>query len=333
MELKELVRLFQVYLKAAGRSDQTIESYEKRFSRWLLYFGPETEIEQIDFEKLDEWAASLREPQELYKTHDYRQTVNKTLSNHSIYAYIQAVKTLLKWTFERGYSRVNLGQHLRKPKLNNSSHNKVINREDLYRLLDAARDSPRDYALMLFLVDTGCRRGEAATVKMSDLALDILEAVVTGKTGQHKVVYTRQTAAALSAWLELRPECDHDFVFTSLACFPVNDGGDPIKPGAINSLFRRLAKRAGITRKVSPHRIRHLIGQIYTDNTNLALAQNKLNHSNIQTTGMFYAHQDTSRVKAATELYSPLNGYRQTSEPDELVEELFKNQVERLTRG
>lgn len=318
MTLQELVDRFLLYLNAAGRSDVTIESYRARFNRWMAHFGPDTPLSAITPEKLDIWAASLRQTQELFADHSYRKTVNRALKPHSIYGYVQAVKTLLKWAFERGYSQLNLGQHLQKPRLNHSSHNKIMNREDLYRLLDAARDNPRDFAIMTFLVDTGARRGEVASLRLNGLMLDRLEAVVTGKTGQHTVVYTHQTAAALAAWLAERPECDHDYVFTRLDHPLVNEPGQPIKPGAINSIFKRLAKRAGITRRCNPHGIRHLIGQLYTDNTNLALTQQKLNHSSVTTTAMIYSHQDHSRVKAATELYSPLNEYMPAVEIDQL---------------
>jgi integrase/recombinase XerD len=319
MKLSELIDLFYIYLNAAGRSPITIQSYQARFNRWLAWFGADTPLAAITPERLDQWAASLRQAQELYKGHSYRQTVNRPLKPHSVYGYIQSVKTLLKWAFERGYSQINLGQHLQKPRLNHSSHDKIINREDLYRLLDAARPNARDFAILAFLVDTGCRRGEVATLRLSGLMLDRLEAVVNGKTGQHTVVFTSQTAAALAAWLCDRPSVDHDCVFTGLPHALVNEPGQPIKPGAINSLLRRLAKRAGITRRVNPHSIRHLIGQLYTDRTNLALAKEKLNHASIVTTGMIYAHQDTTRVKAATDLYSPLNEYL----PQEDLDQLF----------
>lgn len=324
MKLQQLCKKFYIYLDAAGRSPITVKGYQARLNRWMGYFSPTTHLAQITPEQLDIWAASLRQPQPLFESHGYRRTVTRPLKPHSIYGYIQAVKTLLKWAFERGYSQMNLGQHLQKPRLNHSSHDKIINREDLYRLLDAARPYPRDFAIMAFLVDTGCRRGEVATLRLNGLNLERLEAVVIGKTGQHTVVFTRQTAAALTAWLEQRPQCDHDYVFTSAHYRLVKNPGQPIKPGAINSIFKRMAKRAGVTRKVSPHRIRHLIGQLYTDNTNLALAQQKLNHSSIQTTGMIYAHQDNTRVHAATDLYSPLNEYRSELEPDDLAQELFK---------
>lgn len=318
MNLSELIDLFKTYLEAAGRSPITIQSYQARFNRWLAYFGSDTSLAAVTPEQLDTWAASLRQPQDLYQGHTYRKTIHRPLKPHSIYGYIQSIKTLLKWAFERGYSQINLGQHLQKPRLNHSSHDKIINREDLYRLLDAARSNPRDFAIMAFFVDTGCRRGECATLRLPGLNLERLEAVVAGKTGQHTVVYTRQTAAALSAWLAERPDCEHDFVFTNLPHRLVKEPGQPIKPGTINSLFRRLAKRAGITRRVSPHRIRHLIGQLYTDETNLALAKEKLNHASIVTTGMIYAHQDNTRVHAATELYSPLVDYRTPEDLDQL---------------
>ena len=65
-------------------------------------------------------------------------------------------------------------------------------------------------------------------------------------------------------------------------------------------IFGRLSKKAGVKGRFDPHSIRHLVGQYWTDETNLALAQVKLGHRDMSTTGRFYAHQDRARIKEWT---------------------------------
>ncbi len=169
---------------------------------------------------------------------------------------------------------------------------------------------PRDLALVLFAADTGCRRGEIKSLRISNLNLDNLEALVRGKNmgeeDEREVEFGEVSAQALRDWLTVRPKVDHDYVFVSLSTTPKQYGG-PLGVNGIYAVFKRLAKASGVKGLYNPHSIRHLVGQHFTDNTNLELARQKLGHSDISVTADFYAHQDRGRVKRATRRHSLLN--------------------------
>jgi site-specific recombinase XerC len=82
--------------------------------------------------------------------------------------------------------------------------------EDGLRLLLAACagkdfEARRDTAIMMFLLDTGARRGELADLQLGDLDLDLDVAIVLGKGRRERALpYGRKTAVALDRYLRVR---------------------------------------------------------------------------------------------------------------------------------
>ena len=65
------------------------------------------------------------------------------------------------------------------------------------------------------------------------------------------VPLSHQAVAALKDWLELRPECGHDYLFTSQAC-------GRLGRRALRTALRGALQRAGLEGKgITPHKLRH----------------------------------------------------------------------------
>jgi site-specific recombinase XerD len=260
----------------------------------------------ISPEILDAWVVSLRRQVERYADHGRRPAQSGGLAEVTISGRIQAVKSFLAWCVERGHLERSPARHLKRPQVRQEVGSKVMRAGDLERMLEEAErraeaGQPRDLALLCFVADTGCRRGEVATLTLASLDLERFEALVSGKTVEHLVDFGNRTAAALRAWLEVRPDVEHDVVFVSVTT------GEPLGVGGIYQVFKRLAAAAGVKGRFNPHALRHLVGQHFTDETNLELARQKLGHADIRTTAMFYANQDRERIKAASRKWSLVN--------------------------
>jgi len=116
----------------------------------------------------------------------------------------------------------------------------------------------RDYALLRLLWDNALRRGEVASLNIGDLDLDGRRLWILGKgRGSQKEVIALSvaTAAALQDYLLARRETNTNKpLFCSL---------DPVTPGhrltgtTIYNIVNETAAAAGITKRLSPHRIRH----------------------------------------------------------------------------
>jgi site-specific recombinase XerD len=296
MTVQQTIELFINYLEGNGRSPETVATYRRRLARFFAtsQVNPAILLATITPETLDQWGGLIR---------------GGNLAKATQLGYIQTIKTILAFAHRRGYIAQNPAQELERPRLdhNAAASGRVMASADLRAILAGLENSGnlRDLAIIMFMADTGARRGEVSRLKSDDLILPDCDAWVDGKTGRQMVDYTTTTREILILWLEQRPQVAHPYLFTGLGS-PTSEPGDPLLPGAINLIMKRAARAAGIRGPHNPHSIRHLVGQTFTDHVNLELVRQKLRHSNIHTTAAFYAHQDRERVKAATTLYSPI---------------------------
>jgi integrase/recombinase XerC len=262
MLLHKAVNNFLISLEANGRASRTIDTYAWRlggFQEFIKALGV-ADVEALCPEHIDAWAISLRRQSERWVDHPTRPAEAGGLSPASIAGRIQAVKTFLAWCHGRGYLDSSPAAHLKTPHVELDSSERVMRPDDFLRLVDQAetlatggqRLAVRDYALVTFIYETGCRPGESC------------EAIVRGKTGTRRVLFADTTAGTLRNWLGVRPDCDHDFVF-------VGRTGTPLTVSGLYQVFRRLAKNLGVVGRYNPHSVRHLVGQTFTDKTNLEL--------------------------------------------------------------
>ena len=116
----------------------------------------------------------------------------------------------------------------------------------------------RDYALLLFLYNSGARADEAAQLVVGDLDLDVASVHILGKGRKH-----RQCPLWPDTVLELRAlvvgRSPQERVF-------LNRCGQPMTRFGVHALVERTALRAQsampslATKRVSPHSIRHIDG-------------------------------------------------------------------------
>ena len=163
--------------------------------------------------------------------------------------------------------------------------------------LRSACKSLKERALLEFLVSTGVRVSELASMEVQDINFDTLSVhVIHGKGAKERMTYTTAVAAKhLISYLKSRKQ-DGTALF-------YNKKGEPLEAGGIRFILNTLAKRAGVDH-VHPHRFRRTFA------TNLAKRgmeiqeiQRLLGHSNINTT-MVYISTDDTRIQASYKRYT-----------------------------
>lgn len=116
----------------------------------------------------------------------------------------------------------------------------------------------RDYAILRLLWDNALRRSEISLADIKDLDRDrrVLQILGKGKGSQKTAVTLSQpTIEAVLDWLQARKEEDIKqplFIALDRASY-----GHRLTGTAIYKLVEKIATEAGITKKLSPHRIRH----------------------------------------------------------------------------
>src|SRR5208337_4251537 len=81
----------------------------------------------------------------------------------------------------------------------------------------------------------------------------------------------------------------------------VNRYGDPMRPQSVRSKLRRLAKEAGLQRRVTPHMLRHTAATLLIETgVDIRFVQRLLGHSSIATTEI-YTHVSDEALRMTLE--------------------------------
>ena len=144
----------------------------------------------------------------------------------------------------------------------------------------------RDYAILRLLWDNALRRGEVASLSLGDLDLDSRRLWILGKgRGSQKeaIALSLPTLKALQEWLQARRETDlNKPVFIALDSVT---RGHRLSTTSIYDIVQQYAVAAGITKVLSPHRIRHssVTAALEATNGDVRRVQKLSRHANLNT--------------------------------------------------
>lgn len=185
----------------------------------------------------------------------------------------------------------------------------VLSIEEMQRLLAAPQGkSPRvlrDRAIMELLYACGLRASEACQLRLSEMSLQLGVLRPVGKGNKERVVPMGQPAQlALVEYLQQgRPHLlkgrPSDAVF-------IGNGGRPFSRMGLFKIIRRYAKVAGITKDISPHKLRHAFAtHLLSGGADLRSVQEMLGHADISTTEI-YTHVTMDGLKTTVDKFHPL---------------------------
>lgn len=171
-------------------------------------------------------------------------------------------------------------------------------------------DNPRDKAILAFLLDTGCRAAGLCSLKMEDLDLSGMRALVTEKGSKTRaVLFSELTQSLLRDWLSVRAPVET--VFHSL------ESAEPLTRNALYLMLRRLAKRAGVKGRFNPHSFRHLFSKTYLmKGGDLASLSKLLGHRDVSTTVAHYVAFTDSDLRRKHNQYSPIDDLKSDEEKE-----------------
>ena len=141
--------------------------------------------------------------------------------------------------------------HVRRPRLEYESHATGLDRNELGSLLVAAGlSSARDHALVSLLALNGLRISEALGANIEALGLE---------RGHRTLTVTRKGGKIVTLPLAPRTTRAVDLAIGERMDGPIllSTEGAPLDRHAAGRIVRRVARRAGITKRVGPHTLRH----------------------------------------------------------------------------
>jgi site-specific recombinase XerD len=206
--------------------------------------------------------------------------------------YLIALRAFLKYLVRRGVSslppeRIDLAKV-------GERHLDLMSSEDLERLLAAPEGEDiralRDRAMLELFFSTGLRVSELCSLsRYIDLKKDELS--VRGKGEKVRVVFlSPESKEAVKKYLEKRGDVDEALFIKHSKGGATTAKSLRLAPRSVERTVKHYAIKAGISKKVTPHVIRHSFATDLLENgADLRSVQAMLGHSNISTT-QIYTH-------------------------------------------
>ena len=153
----------------------------------------------------------------------------------------------------------------------------------------------RNAALVAVMYRGGLRVSEALALRVKDFDTDKgTLRVLRGKGDKPRTVALDETAQALlQRWLDRRQSSG---LSRRQRLFSTLDGG-PVSTAYIRQLLPRLARRAGIEKRVHPHGLRHSFAAgLMAEGVPVNVISAALGHSSVATTATYLAHIQPQEV-------------------------------------
>jgi site-specific recombinase XerD len=147
----------------------------------------------------------------------------------------------------------------------------------------------RHRALIVLLYRTGLRISEALALYPKDVNLEIGSVVVLHGKGDRIRTVGIDTGANphIEAWMERRRSLNPP---SGAPLFCTLRGG-PMNPSQVRLMLSRLARRAGIQKRVHPHGFRHTHAyELMMEGIPMPIIQRQLGHASLATTDTYLSH-------------------------------------------
>lgn len=292
-EMKKLKRLFLEYIEIEkGSSLRTIENYDHYLTRFFDYAKIQN-TEDITEESVREFRLWLNRQ----STGNNKKT-GKTLSKKTQNYYMIALRVFLKFLMKRGIKCIP-AESIDLAKISERSLD-LISKGELSRLLDAPKGddikSARDKAILELLFSTGLRVSELCSLT-NDIDLSLDELSIRGKGGKIRVVFISPEArSALKTYLSKRRDME-DALFVQVGKEVLNKKTGALTRRSIERIVKQYAIKAGISKKVTPHVIRHCFAtNLLSNGADIRSVQVMLGHANIATT-QIYTHVTDKQLR------------------------------------
>jgi integrase/recombinase XerD len=162
----------------------------------------------------------------------------------------------------------------------------------------------RDRAFLELAYGAGLRVSELCGLGLTDLLLSEGLVRVFGKGGKERLVpIGRGVIGAVSTYLHtVRPSLDRG---KSVGRVLLNVRGEPLSRVGAWGIVKRCARRAGITKRVTPHTLRHSFAtHLLEGGADLRAVQEMLGHADLSTT-QIYTHVDREYLRSVHKQFHP----------------------------
>lgn len=291
MNLDQFFEQFLGYCHQQGLSAHTLRAYRNDmndYSKWRLF----NNITAIDKASVANWIADMR----------FRKLAPATIKRR-----VACLRVVFGWLEEEGRWDPNpfyrFKTAIKLPKCLPRDLTRIELRELLTQAAVEAQ-ATNDVSKMAFYLGlelmflTGVRVGELCSICLADLGLESGIIRIHGKGNRERLIYLVDAKFL---------KCLNNYLAKRQASSPrtdrllISSRGTAATPDQIRRNLHQLVKRTTISRKVTPHMLRHsAASQLLEAGVDIRYVQELLGHSSISTTER-YTHVHSASLKASIE--------------------------------
>ena len=288
-ELKEFL-LYIVVSK--GLSQNTRENYERDLREYLMFLEKEVvNLESVKREQL---------------THYLIQLYERGLNTKSTSRQLSSIRSFHQFLLIEGKTTHNPCQLIENPKISRQLPD-VLSVDEVTQLLESFDVSDslgiRNQAMVELLYGSGLRVSELLALKVEDVHLTMMFVRCRGKGDKERIIPIGEEAVkSLERYLT---QARGSLLKKGTQILFVNKFGNPMTRQGFWKILKQQAQQCGITKTISPHRLRHSFAtHLLQNGVDLRYVQEMLGHADIATT-QIYTHTTREHLKQVYETYHP----------------------------
>lgn len=276
-DVAEKVNIFLAAKKIEGLSPNTLDGYEIQLRTFAKY---------------------VQKPVTNITTGDLRLFLGKFdhLKMSSLSTKLSVLKSFFGWLADEGVINHSPASKIKPPKKEKSLP-KALTIEELEMVRESCQKL-RERALIEVFYATGCRVSEIQKLDRNDIDWQQCSVKVNGKGSKEREVYFSFKAMYhLKKYLKSRDDIVPALFITEKRPYR------RMSVRAIQRVFDKISERAGVSKKLHPHIMRHTMATLTLNNgADLVAVQSFLGHSNPATT-QIYARLSSTRRKEQYQKY------------------------------
>lgn len=289
MKLNEAYQLFLEYSDARGHSEQTISSYlqdQRSFERFMREHNISSIVENIDAKIVRRYIVWM-------KAQNYASaTMKRKLDSLSSFLNYLEREDIIEASPMRKVDRIKKAERI--PIFLTSDEVQLL----LY-VVDHRKVSTqlRDRAVIRVLLYCGLRRSELFKLNWSDVDFRAGTLKIQMAKGKKDRIIPMNTSVQTALWeyLQTRLPLNNEAVF-------LNRYKKRLHAQTLSRLLRNLIRKASISKKVTPHVLRHTFASMLLQKgADIVSVQKLLGHKDVSTT-QIYTHTTPERLAEAVNL-------------------------------
>ncbi len=306
----KLITDFLTYLEVErNRSEKTVRNYDfylRRFFDWAKGASPE----KVDLDMVRKYRVWLNRLKD-----DHGKALKKNTQNY----HLIALRSFLKYLAKRDIKTL-APEKIELARMPQRSVG-FLEPHELDRLLEAPLTAAgghklaesalplirlRDKAILEMLFSTGLRVSELASLTKEMINLKREEFTVRGKGDKPRVVFlSNQARYWIKEYLAKRTDMEEYLFVSHDRAAKDREAERALTPRSIQRIVEKYARKAGITKRITPHVIRHTYAtDLLRNGADIRSVQAMLGHSSITTT-QIYTHVTDQRLR---EIYDEYHG-------------------------